>query len=104
MHAPGLNIVATAINGEQGVEAAARELPDIVLMDIRMPVMDGLEAAQRILSARRVCVIMLTAFNDEANVHKAHEIGVCGYVVKPVTSDVLLPSMEQAYREFMKRV
>ena len=96
----GLIIIGTAINGRDGSELALRERPDIVLMDVRMPIMDGMEATRRILSEARLCIVMLTAFSDQEYRDKAQDLGVSGYVIKPVTSDMLLPLMCQALREF----
>ena len=96
----GLVIIGTAINGRDGSELALRERPDIVLMDVRMPIMDGMEATRRILAEARLCIVMLTAFSDEEYRSQAADLGVSGYVIKPVTSDMLLPLMLQALREF----
>ena len=92
-----------AINGRQGLEIALRERPDIILMDIHMPIMDGLEAARRILETFSVCVVMLTAFSDEEYLEKAQGIGTSGYILKPVTSDTLLPQLRKGYEAFLNR-
>ena len=99
----GLHIVATALNGRDGVAAVLRERPDIVLMDVRMPGMDGMEASEQILKALPVCIVMLTAFSDQEYLEQAHRLGVSGYIIKPITSDLLLPIMVQAYEVFQKR-
>jgi len=99
----GLNVIGVAINGRQGLELALRERPDIILMDIHMPIMDGLEAARRILETFSVCVIMLTAFSDEEYIGKAQAIGTSGYILKPVTSDTLLPQLRKGYEAFLNR-
>lgn len=97
----GLKVVASAISGEQGVETVLRERPDIVLMDIRMPgSFDGLEAARRILAEYSVCIIMLTAFSDEEYRTQAEAVKVCGYILKPVTTESLIPQIETAIRNF----
>jgi two-component system, response regulator PdtaR len=97
----GLNVAASATNGEQGVEAVLRERPDLVLMDIRMPgSIDGLEAAKRILAEYAVCIIILTAFSDEEYRKQAEDLNVCGYVLKPITTETLLPRIENAMRNF----
>jgi len=97
----GLKVVASAINGEQGVESVLRERPDLVLMDIRMPgSFDGLEAARRILAVYSVCIVMLTAFSDEEYQKQAEELKLCGYVLKPVTTESLIPKIEAAIRNF----
>ncbi len=99
----GLDVIGVAINGRQGLEIALRERPDIVLMDIHMPIMDGLEAARRILETFSVCVVMLTAFSDEEYLEKAQSIGTSGYILKPVTSDTLLPQLRRGYAAFLNR-
>lgn len=96
----GLLIVGAVNNGKAGVETVLRERPDLVLMDIRMPIMDGLEATEQILANYPVCVVMLTAFADAASQQRAQEFGSTGYLIKPVNSDVLLTALEQAYLRF----
>ncbi len=99
----GLIVVGTAINGRDGVEVVLRERPDLILLDIRMPVMDGVEAARQIMAEFPVCIVMLTAFSDEEYREKTRVIGVSGYVIKPITSDLLLPLMLQALDVFTQR-
>jgi two-component system, response regulator PdtaR len=97
----GLDVVASATGAEQAVEIVLRERPDLVLMDIRMPgPYDGLEAARRILSEYSVCIVMLTAFSEDEYLEKARDLNVCGYVLKPVTSEILIPLLESALRSF----
>ncbi len=96
----GFNVVGTAVNGRAGVETVLRERPDIVLMDINMPLMDGLEAARRILAEYAVCIVMLTAFSEDEYRDRAQEIGTCGFIVKPIDRDLLLPQVEQAVLSF----
>lgn len=100
----GLHIIGAAMSGPEGVEMARRAKPDLVLMDIRMPgEYDGLEAARRILAEQSVCVVMLTAFNDDDYKEQARQIGTCGYVVKPIDRDTLLPQLEGAYKVWKPR-
>jgi YesN/AraC family two-component response regulator len=94
----GLEVVGTARNGRDGVELALKERPSLILMDIRMPVMDGLEASRLILKHYQPCIVMLTAFSDSEYRRQAFEIGTAGYVVKPVTGETLLPQLEAAWR------
>jgi YesN/AraC family two-component response regulator len=98
----GLVVAGVAGNGKLGAEVVLRERPDLVLMDIRMPIMDGLEATRHILDVYPVCVVILTAFSDEEYWEEATGMGVCGYLLKPVRADTLLPklvSMYQFYHE-----
>lgn len=96
----GMIVVDSAINGKEGVEIVLRERPDLVLMDINMPVMNGLEASEHILAAERVCIVILTAFSEEECQQRAQALGVCGYVLKPVTAEILLPELEAAYKRY----
>jgi len=96
----GLRVVAIAGDGQTGVEAVLRERPDLVLMDIKMPVMDGLEAARQILAAYRVCIVMLTAYATEEYRQQAAELGACGYIVKPITAQTLLPQLQRALVQY----
>jgi len=100
LRSEGIKVVGTASDGQEGVELVLKERPDFVLMDIRMPVMDGLEATERILAEYRVCIVMLTAFSDEAYRQQATELGACAYVLKPVTVETLMPQLKAAYHKF----
>ncbi|MFD6043200.1 response regulator [Streptomyces koyangensis] len=82
----GLDVVGEAADGAQAVELARRLRPDVVLMDIRMPVLDGLEATRRILALGLTCrVIMLTTFDLDAYVYDALAAGASGFLLKDVT-------------------
>ena len=92
----GFEIVAEARDGEEAV-ALARELePDFVIMDVRMPRLDGIEAARRILDERQVPIVMLTAYGQDEIVARAAEVGVFGYLVKPFREQDLLPAIRTA--------
>lgn len=100
----GMEVVGGATNGKEGVEQALLEKPDLVLMDLNMPVIDGMEAARRILAdCPTTCVVMLTAYGDSDFRKRAREIGACGYIVKPITADTLLPQLEEAYTNYLAR-
>jgi DNA-binding NarL/FixJ family response regulator len=89
---PDIDVVGEASDGAQAVELAARERPDVVLMDIRMPVMDGLEAAKRILADERlegVKVAMLTTFELDEYVFEALRVGASGFLLKDIDPDDL---------------
>lgn len=96
----GVSVVGRASNGLAGTEVVLRECPDFVLMDVQMPVMDGLEASRRILAAYQVCIVVLTAFSEDDCRQCAAALGTGGYVVKPVTAETLLPALEAAYHGF----
>ncbi|HZT42607.1 MAG TPA: response regulator [Chthonomonadaceae bacterium] len=99
----GVAVVGVAANGQEAIEVVLRHKPDFVLMDIQMPVMNGLEASRRILEQYPVCIVMLTAFSEEEYLQEAQEIGVSGYVLKPVTTETLLPPLTAALQKFQKQ-
>ncbi|MEY4444559.1 MAG: hypothetical protein RL301_638 [Actinomycetota bacterium] len=94
----GYEIVAQASNGAEAIELVEIHKPDLAIMDINMPIMDGLTAAEKIVNSTPV--LMLTAFSQRDLVMKASEIGVMGYVVKPFTINDLIPAMEVATSRF----
>ncbi len=92
----GYEVVGQASDGEQAV-ALARELrPDLVLMDVKMPVLDGISAAEQIGADSIAPVVMLTAFSQKELVERASDAGVMAYVVKPFTAADLTPAIEVA--------
>jgi response regulator NasT len=99
----GARVVVIAGDGKAGVDAVLRERPDLVLMDIKMPVMDGLEAARQIIAAYSVCIVMLTAYATDEYQQEAEALGACGYVVKPITAQTLLPQLAEALARFEGR-
>src|SRR5579871_953446 len=103
LRAEGLEVVGTASNGKEAAEVVLKQRPDLVLMDIRMPIMDGLEAARQILKDYRVCIVMLTAFSEEEYWQAAQEIGACGYILKPVTSELLIPQLAAALQKYSQQ-
>ena len=93
----GYEVAFEAGDGFDAVASCRNKRPDVVLMDVKMPVFDGLSAAQTILKEDLAgSVILLTAFSDEEIVRKAGEIGVSGYLVKPVEQRLLRPAIEVA--------
>ena len=92
----GYEVVAEADNGQRAVELAREHRPDLVLMDVKMPVLDGITAAEQIASDRIAPVVLLTAFSQRELVERAREAGAMAYVVKPFTVDDLVPAIEIA--------
>ncbi len=96
----GYNVVAEAENGQRAVELAREHTPDLVLMDVKMPVMDGITAAEQIAEERVAPVVLLTAFSQRELVERAREAGAMAYVVKPFTVDDVVPAIEIAMSRF----
>jgi len=92
----GYEVVAEADNGQRAVELAREHRPDLVLMDVKIPVLDGITAAEQISSDRIAPVVLLTAFSQRELVERAREAGAMAYVVKPFTVDDLVPAIEIA--------
>ncbi len=87
---PGMRVVAEAANGALGVHAAAAHRPDVVMMDVRMPVMDGLEATRRIRETDGPPVLVLTTFDDDEVLWGAVQAGAAGFVLKDAPADDLI--------------
>ena len=96
----GYDVVAEADNGQRAVELAREHRPDLVLMDVKMPVLDGITAAEQIASERIAPVVLLTAFSQRELVERAREAGAMAYVVKPFTVDDVVPAIEIAISRF----
>ncbi len=93
----GHRILGEAADGFDAVELCRKHRPDIVLMDIKMPLLDGLKAARMIREERLAkAILLLTAYSGKEFVNQAKEIGVAGYLVKPVSEASLLPMIEIA--------
>ena len=92
----GLEVCAEAKDGEEAVELARSEHPDLALLDVKMPRLDGIEAARRILDERPIPIVMLTAYGQDELVARAVEAGVFGYLVKPFREQDLLPAIHTA--------
>lgn len=100
----GHEVVGQAPDGAQAVEMARQLRPDIVVMDVKMPVMDGLTAAEIVGREGLAAVVMLTAFSDRTLVERAAEAGVMSYVVKPFASHDVLPALDIAAARWQQRV
>ncbi|MGO2002752.1 ANTAR domain-containing response regulator [Arthrobacter rhombi] len=92
----GFEVVAEADNGEKAVDLVREHRPDLVLMDVKMPVMDGISAAEIIVKERIAPVVLLTAFSQKELVERAREAGAMAYVVKPFSPNDLIPAIEIA--------
>src|SRR5438552_8228055 len=92
----GYDVVAEAKDGEEAVALARSEEPELAILDVKMPKLDGIEAARRILEERPVPIVMLTAYGQQELVSRAVEAGVFGYLVKPFREQDLLPAIAAA--------
>ena len=100
LRALGFEVVAEATTGRQAVELASRCEPDLAILDIKMPELDGIAAAREITAHRPVPVILLTAYSEPELVERATEAGVFAYLVKPVSEEDLLPTILLARARF----
>jgi two-component system, response regulator PdtaR len=92
----GHEVCAEAHDGHEAVELARTHEPDLAIMDVKMPRLDGIEAARQILEERPIPIVMLTAYGQEELVSRAVEAGVFGYLVKPFREADLLPAIATA--------
>lgn len=98
----GHEIVGEAIDGYKAVELTRKYRPDLVIMDIKMPEMDGIAAAKVIANEKLAPVLLLTAFSQPEIVERAKDSGVLAYLVKPVKESNLFPAMEIALSRFQE--
>src|SRR3954452_22491596 len=96
----GYQVVGEAGDGETAVALAEQHRPDLVILDVQMPVLDGIAAAERIASARLAPVVILTAFSQRDLVERARQAGAMAYLVKPFQKKDLLPTIEMATSRF----
>jgi len=96
----GYDVVGEASDGREAIEFAERLRPDLVMMDIRMPEVDGITAAHELAMRRIAPVVILTAFSEQSLIGRAKEAGVCGYLVKPFRETELMPVIELAMSRF----
>ena len=96
---PGVEVVAEACNGEEAIALMDRSAPDVVLMDLRMPVLDGIQATARMRDRwPAIPVLVLTTFDDDASLFGALRAGAAGYLLKDVSSETLLSAITAAAR------
>ena len=96
----GYQVVGQAGDGATAVELAEEHRPDLVILDVKMPVLDGIAAAERIAAARIAPVVILTAFSQRDLVERARDAGAMAYLVKPFTRNNLVPAIEMAVSRF----
>lgn len=92
----GFHVVGEASDGDAAIRLAQERNPDLVIMDIKMPGLDGLSAAERIVADGLAAVLILTAFSQRDLVHRAAQAGAIGYLVKPFQKSDLVPAIEVA--------
>jgi AmiR/NasT family two-component response regulator len=92
----GLEVCAEARDGQEAVELAHSTRPDVAVLDVKMPRLDGIEAARRILAERPIPIVLLTAFNDRNLVGRAIDAGIFGYLAKPFREGDLIPAIRTA--------
>lgn len=89
------NVVGEASDGFEAIELCKMHQPDLVIMDVQMPILDGVKASKRIIADRLTSgVILLTAFSDKKTVEKVSAIGVLGYIVKPLDEKSFIPMLK----------
>src|SRR3954470_15847193 len=96
LESAGFEVCAEARDGVEAVALARSEQPDLAILDVKMPKLDGIEAARKILDERPIPVVMLTAYGQDELVSRAVEAGVFGYLVKPFRETDLLPAIQTA--------
>jgi AmiR/NasT family two-component response regulator len=96
----GYEVVGEAGDGESAVRLAQELRPDLVMLDVKMPVLDGISAAEQIAAARIAPVVMLTAFAQRELVERARDAGAMAYLVKPFTQGDLVPAIELAVSRY----
>jgi two-component system, response regulator PdtaR len=96
----GYDVVGQAGDGAKAVELAEQHRPDLVILDVKMPVLDGIAAAERIASQRIAPVVILTAFSQRELVERARDAGAMAYLVKPFSKSDLVPAIEMAVSRF----
>ena len=98
----GYEVVGQAGDGEAAIELTEREKPDLVVMDVKMPKLDGISAAERIAKQRISPVVILTAFSQRDLVERALDAGAMAYLTKPFTIEDLMPAIELAVSRFQE--
>ncbi len=100
LESAGLEVCGEAKNGVEAVELAASTGPDLAVLDVKMPRLDGIEAARKILDERPMPIVLVSAFTEQSLVRRAAEAGVYGYLAKPFREEDLLPAIATARARF----
>ncbi len=100
LESSGFEVCGEARDGQEAVELARATAPDLAIFDVKMPKLDGIEAARVILEERPIPIVMLTAYGQDELVARAIEAGVFGYLVKPFRESDLLPAIRTARARF----
>src|SRR3954447_19899255 len=103
LESAGFDVCGLAVDGVEAVECALDLLPDLVVLDVKMPRLDGVEAARRILAEHRVPIVMLTAYGYGEVLSRAADVGVVGFVVKPFREADLLDALRTALEQSASR-
>ena len=98
----GYEVVAQATNGQEAIDLATEHKPDLAILDVKMPVLDGISAAEKIIEIAPV--LMLTAFSQKELIDRARDAGVMAYVVKPFTIGDLMPAIEIAISRHLQMI
>lgn len=96
----GYDVIGEAADGRTALELATKLQPDLVVLDIKMPDMDGIEAAERLTQGGIAPVVLLTAYSEQNLINRAKQAGVSGYLVKPFRESELMPVIELALARF----
>ena len=96
----GFEVVGEANDGVEAVDLATRLQPDLVIMDIKMPNLDGIDAAKRLTAQNPLPIILITAYGERELAERASEAGIFGYLMKPVSEEDLLPAIVTAISRF----
>lgn len=96
----GYDVIGEAGDGQKAIELAQELRPDLVILDVKMPILDGISAAERIAGERIAPVVILTAFSQRELVERARDAGAMAYLVKPFTRTDLVPAIEMAVSRF----
>ncbi len=99
----GYEVIGPASNGEKAIEMCRAEHPDMAILDIRMPGLDGLAAGETIYNELGIPIIMVSAYSDPEYVNSGNRIGVFGYLLKPVTRDQLRVGLEVSWARFLQQ-